>query len=80
MLKKVIEKIRFLRESPEQYARRIGVKIGTGCYISTKHFSTEPYLIEIGNYVRIAREVAFFTHGGIWTLRKLFNDPKLDHF
>lgn len=70
---------RFLK-TPEQYARHIGVTIGKGCYISSRGFSGEPYLIEIGDYVRIANNVHFYTHGGIWALRKAYNNPKLDYF
>lgn len=80
MFKGIIELIRKKIETPEQYARRIGVKIGNGCFIGTKNFSAEPYLIEIGDNVRIAPDTSFFTHGGIWSLRKIHNDPKLDHF
>ena len=43
--------------SPEKYARHIGVKIGANCLISTRGFSSEPYLIEIGDNVRIANDV-----------------------
>ena len=35
-----------------QYAKYVGVKVGKNCLISTKHFPSEPYLIEIGDYVR----------------------------
>ena len=41
------------------YAKSIGVKVGDGCFISSKNYSSEPYLIEIGNYVRIANNVHF---------------------
>lgn len=83
MKKRVLKFFQLIRKrlySPEKYARHIGVTIGQGCFISTKNFSSEPYLIEIGNYVRIAGGTSFFTHGGIWSLRKLYNDPNLDHF
>ena len=80
MLKKLISFIRKSFESPEHYARRIGVKIGKGCYIGTKNFPSEPYLVEIGDNCRIAGETSFFTHGGIWSLRKIYDDPNLDHF
>jgi acetyltransferase-like isoleucine patch superfamily enzyme len=78
MLKKVIKlyKKRFCK--CEDYARFIGVKIGKGCLISTKLFSSEPYLIKIGNYCRIAKDVSFYTHGGLWSMRKKF--PNLDYF
>lgn len=54
--------------------------MGKGCYISTKHFATEPYLITIGNNVRIAPGTSFYTHGGTWCIRKKYNDPTLDTF
>ena len=66
--------------SSQTYAKFIGVKIGDGCFISTKNFSSEPYLIEIGDYVRIAKNVSFFTHGGVWTVRKKYKIDDLDYF
>lgn len=80
MLKRLIEKIRGYSESLETYARRIGVKVGVGCSINTKKFSTEPYLIEIGSHVRIAPGTSFFTHGGIIPIRWFYDEPWLDHF
>lgn len=83
MIKRIFRLFSLFRNrlcSPEKYARHIGVNIGRGCFISTKNFPSEPYLIEIGNHVRIAGETSFFTHGGIWSLRKIYNDPNLDHF
>ena len=47
-------------------------KVGVGCEIltTTVPFGSEPYLIEIGNYVRITSGVKFCTHdGGMWVLR-----------
>jgi acetyltransferase-like isoleucine patch superfamily enzyme len=44
--------------------RRMGVKIGESCRIVTMEFSTEPYLIEIGDNVVIAGGVQFITHEG----------------
>ena len=77
---KVIELFRSVFESPEHYAHRIGLKMGKGCRLATKHFSSEPYLIELGDYVRIASGTSFYTHGGIIPMRKIYNDPTLDHF
>lgn len=48
----------------EKYARYIGVKIGENCNIYTRHFGTEPYLIEIGDNVTIALGVKLITHDG----------------
>lgn len=46
------------------YLRKQGIKIGDDCLISTMSFSTEPYLIEIGDKVRIAGGTHFITHDG----------------
>lgn len=78
MIKKVIASIRKRIKSPEEYGRSIGVKIGKGCYISTKNYSSEPYLISIGDNVRVANNVRFFTHGGLWPYRKQY--PGLEVF
>lgn len=47
-----------------KYLRAKGLKIGNNCEIHTMAFSTEPYLIEIGNHVRIASGTQFITHDG----------------
>lgn len=54
--------------SPIKYARKVGVSLGENCYIETRDFGSEPYLITIGNYVQIVNGVTFLTHGGIWAL------------
>ena len=77
---KFIELLRRFMESPEHYARRVGVKVGKGSSIATKHFSSEPYLLEIGDYVRISSGTSFYMHGGVNSLRFLFDDPTLDQF
>ena len=62
--------------SKEKYIsllREKGVNIGSNCDISKSAlFSNEPYLITIGDNVRITQRVKFITHdGGLWTLRKM---------
>lgn len=42
--------------------RQDGVRIGEGCIVHTPYFSTEPYLIEIGNRVAISSGTEFITH------------------
>ncbi len=64
--------------SDEEYARKIGVKIGKNCSIGTRFWGTEPYLIEIGDHVQITAGCRFFTHGGSWVLREEF--PNVDFF
>lgn len=74
-----------LRVSPEKRAellKRDGFKMGIGCevYPGVK-FGTEPYLITIGDYVRITADVRFITHdGGVWVIRNLKNKHDLDKF
>lgn len=53
--------------------RQQGVIIGDNCDISkSTNCGSEPYLISIGNNVRITQKVQFITHdGGLWTLRKM---------
>lgn len=46
------------------YAKLIGVKVGKNCRIYTKHFGSEPYLIEIGDNVTITQTVRFVNHDG----------------
>ena len=50
--------------SPESEARHLGVKIGKHCLISTRYWSSEPYLISIGDHVQVTDCVSFHTHGG----------------
>lgn len=44
--------------------RARGVRIGEGCLILTENFSSEPYLVEIGDNVRVAPGTHFITHDG----------------
>lgn len=76
ILKKIISKF----ETPEKFAKKLGVKIGKNCYISTKGFPSEGYLIEIGDYVRIAGGTSFYTHGGLWSIRHYYKDYTIEHF
>lgn len=50
--------------SHEKYARSIGVSIGKDCWIRTRNFGSEPYLIKLGDHVQITDGVKFFTPGG----------------
>jgi len=53
------------------FLRSQGMNIGEDCDIyKNVDFGSEPYLIEIGNHVRINAGVCFVTHdGGLWVLR-----------
>ena len=55
------------------YLRKQGARIGNNCHLETMSFSTEPYLIEIGDHVAIANGTVFITHdGGIRCFRDEF--------
>lgn len=76
MLNLVLHKIRKVLSSPNSYINLLsedGVSIGEGGDISKSAvFGSEPWLISIGNNVRITQKVQFITHdGGLWTLRKM---------
>lgn len=54
--------------SAERYARFIGVNLGYNCLIGKSHWSTEPYLITVGNNVQLTN-CKIHTHGGGQVLR-----------
>lgn len=64
--------------SPEKYARHLGVTIGKNCFISTREWSNEPYLITIGDNVQITHCVSIYTHGGGHAIRA--EHPDFDIF
>ena len=71
----IIRKIRKFLCPQKKYIsflRKTGAKIGEDCEIyKSANFGSEPYLITIGNHVRINSGVQLITHdGGIWVLRK----------
>lgn len=70
----------YYRNDCQKYAETFGVKFGKGCWVASKDFPYEGYLIEIGSYVRIAAHASFYTHGAVVPLRVLYNDPNLDQF
>ncbi len=64
LLKKASNKVKI------NYLRRHGMKIGENCVLATMSFSTELYLIEIGNHVAISAGTDFVTHdGAVWCFR-----------
>jgi acetyltransferase-like isoleucine patch superfamily enzyme len=65
-------------ETKIRYLRRQGMKIGNDCLIGTMNFSTEPFLIEIGDHVAIADDTEIVTHdGGIWCFRDEISNADL---
>ena len=67
------EKVVEVEKTKVDILRETGMKIGDGCEIfDGSSFGSEPYLITIGNNVRITDGVTFLNHdGGVWTLRKM---------
>ena len=53
-----------------QFLRSHGVTIGQRCRIYTTHFSTEPYLVTLGDDVGISGGVKIITHNGAARLLK----------
>lgn len=70
----------YLRNTnPVKYARFLGVKVGHHAkFAKSIHFSSEPYLITIGDHVGIAGNVSFHTHGGARSVRNIM--PNFDFF
>ena len=77
----LFEKIKKFK-NPVKYWRKKGIEIGENCSISSSvSFGSEPYLIKIGNHVRLTNNVQFITHdGGMWVLRDKYNDSEIDVF
>lgn len=76
-LKKTIKYISCVKKDPSltTYYRYIGANIGEECSFVGRNisFSSEPYLITLGNHVRVSFDVAFVTHdGGTHVLRKKY--------
>ena len=72
----IIERIKFKTcgfDERVKLLRKMGVKIGDGCQIyPSVNFGSEPYLIELGNKVRLTAGVKITTHdGGLWVLRNM---------
>ena len=58
---------------PNFSCKKDGAKIGADCRVYTRGFSSEAWLIEIGNKVTVTSGVKILTHdGSTW----LFNDDK----
>lgn len=85
MLKKLYNKYKMIVSSPTERANLLkaqGVDLGERCEVFPNvSFGTEPYLVHIGNHVRITAGVKFITHdGGVWVLREILKNPDIDLF
>lgn len=61
--------------SPVKHARMIGVNLGSNCLIyRSVEWPSEPFLLTIGNNVRLTRGVSIHTHGGGNVVRRKVPD------
>ncbi|WP_244464742.1 acyltransferase [Martelella endophytica] len=78
-MKRILKKIQlayYKRRAPVHYARMIGVNVGENCRLIRVSYSSEPYLIKLGNHVS-ATATRFETHdGGVWVFRN--SSPDID--
>lgn len=81
VFKVIYEKV-LQRKNPINFAKYLGVEVGSGCRflgISKSTFGSEPYLISIGNHVTLTGDIRFITHdGGVWVFRNKY--PQIDNF
>ena len=77
IFKTVFEHISRMR-NPVKYWRKRGARIGENCYIvSSVSFGSEPFLVTVGDHVRLTSDVQLITHdGGVWVLRELYPELK----
>lgn len=78
MTNKFLYLYRRLFWSHEKQAKHAGVKLGKGNFIDSHFWTSEAYLITIGNYCQITKGTKFFTHGGAGALR--YKYPNFDLF
>ena len=78
IINRILKLYRNLFWSLEKQARHAGVIIGEHNFISSHFWSSEPYLITIGNNCQITSGVKIFTHGGAQSVRKYH--PEFDCF
>ena len=64
--------------SYERQAIDAGVILGEGNFIDSSFWSSEPYLIKVGNHCQITEGVKIYTHGGAGAARKWY--PEFDTF
>ena len=74
MLKKVVYGAKSDSESYVEHLKALGMKIGDDCvvYVPTKTLIDEqyPWMISIGNHVRITEGVKILTHDYSWSVLK----------
>lgn len=77
IITKIWRKVLYYIYTPEQWARYIGVHVGSDNLLSKDAWSSEPYLITVGSHCQLTN-CKFFTHGGGQAVRHI--DPTFDCF
>lgn len=72
MIRRIVDFFYIHVKGAMQLAIKKGMKVGCGCTeMSGVNYGSEPYLITIGDNVRISNNVLFVTHdGGSWVIRR----------
>ena len=74
LIRKIIYGVKSSSETYIEYLRGLGIEIGEGTtiYVPTKTQidTTRPWLISIGNNVKITEGVTILTHGFDWSVLK----------
>ncbi|UBM58072.1 acyltransferase [Marinilongibacter aquaticus] len=78
MFAKIFKRFQLIFMPLVKQAAFVGVKMGENNFVASKFWSSEPYLIEIGNNCQITNGVKMFTHGGAQVVRRVY--PKFDCF
>ena len=80
VLKKLVYGVKYSSESYINYLRGIGVTIGDDCtiYVPSKTLIDiqYPWMIKIGNHVRITEGVKILTHDYSWSVLKLADNSR----
>lgn len=74
VIRKIISLYRKHFYSLEKQAKIAGVNMGKHNFIASRFWSSEPYLITIGDYCGITAGVKLFTHGGGHAIRHKYPD------
>lgn len=77
IIKRLLNKVRYILYTPQKWAKYIGVNIGENNLIGKCHWSSEPYLITVGSHCQLTT-CRIFTHGGGQVVRHI--DPSFDAF
>lgn len=69
LLNIIVNKYKQYFWSLEKQARKAGATMGKQNLIASRFWSTEPYLIKIGNHCQLTEGAKIFTHGGALAAR-----------